>query len=158
MKSLREQAVQGVKPGDSWSFSRTFTQKDDLAFGAITKDYNPVHYEDRFVKAKNLDGRICHGLLTASMISQLGGQLAWLASSMQFDFIKPVYFGDTITCHMELKEIDDRGLGRVAAEFFNQNNACVLRADLKGILPNQEEKKILQSMLEEGDPTNKLRD
>ena len=156
MKKLRQQAVRGVSPGDTWSFSRTFTEQDTMAFGDLTRDYNPVHYDDRFIQAKGLKGPICHGLLTASMISQVGGQLGWLAASMHFDFLKPVFFGDTVTCRLEVQEINEKGFARVFAEFHNAQDQCVLKADLTGILPSQEEKEVLQSMIDEGDPTNKL--
>ncbi len=44
-------------------------------FGDITRDYNPVHYDFRWVEAKGFKGLICHGLIVGSMICEFGGQV-----------------------------------------------------------------------------------
>ena len=80
--TLRKQAATGLKPGDTFVLTRTFSQEETKAFGDLTRDYNPVHYDPRWTRAKGFDGLICHGLLVGSMICEFGGQLAWLATGM----------------------------------------------------------------------------
>src|SRR5215510_13640451 len=53
MSYIREKAVAGLKRGDSFTVSRTFTQHDTLAFADIGRDYNPVHFDQRFAEAKS---------------------------------------------------------------------------------------------------------
>ena len=93
-----KKAIAGLKRGDSFAVSRTFTEQDTMAFADMRRDYNPVHFDHRFAAVKNFRDRICHGLLVASLLTEIGGQIGWLASGMNFHFRKPVYFGDTIEC------------------------------------------------------------
>jgi 3-hydroxybutyryl-CoA dehydratase len=156
MSYIRKRAIAGLKRGDSFAVSRTFTEQDTVAFADISRDYNPVHFDHRFAEVKNFRGRICHGLLVASMLTEIGGQIGWLASGMSFRFKKPVYFSDTIECCFTIVELDDRKRAKAEAIFKNQHDEIVIEAHLTGILPDFPEKRVMEVMLTEGDPTNKL--
>jgi len=156
MTGIRHRAIEGIHVGDEFSVSRTFTEQDAIQFADISRDYNPVHLDDRFAKAKKFKGRVCHGLLVGSMLTEIGGQTGVLASHMDFVFKKPVYFGDTITCRWTFTEIDAGCRAKAEVEFRNQDEIVVLTASVKGIIPGNRERAILKSMVEEGDPTNKL--
>ena len=157
MADIRRKAIQGITVGDSFTVRRTFTEADMLTFARITRDYNPVHFDDRFAAAKKFNGRICHGLMVAGMLTEIGGQCGWLASGMNFRFKKPVYFGDTIECNLTIIEIDAKGRSRAAAVYKNQHGVVVLEADLEGVLPGVKEREVLAAMVQEGDLTNKSR-
>jgi acyl-CoA thioesterase FadM len=90
------------------------------------------------------------------MLTEVGGQIGWLASEMNFRFKRPVYFGDTIECVFTITAINASNRARAKAIYRNQNGVIVLEADLAGILPGKAEKEVLDAMLAEGDPTNKL--
>jgi len=156
MSYIRKNAIAGLKRGDTFAISRTFTEQDTIAFANISKDYNPVHFDLRFAKVKNFHGRICHGLLVASMLTEIGGQIGWLASGMNFQFKKPVYFGDTIECSFTITELDDRNRAKAEAVFKNQQDEIVIVANLTGIIPDDPEKRVMEIMLAEGDPSNKF--
>jgi len=156
MSKVRQKAIAGFKVGDHFTVRRTFTEQDTLLFANITKDYNPVHFDERFAKVKRFRGRICHGMLVASMISEVGGQMGWLASGMKFSFRKPVYFGDTISCRVTITDIDDRGRAKAEGIYQNQEGTIVLEASLTGILPRPPEQEVMRQMVAEGDPTNEL--
>ena len=156
MSSMRMKAVEGISVGDTFSASRTFTEQDVMEFANISRDYNPVHFDDRFAGAMKFNGKICHGLLIGSMLTEIGGQLGWLATEMDFKFQKAVYFGDTITLELTIIDIDENGLATSKAVFTNQNGAVVLEALVKGFAPGEPGKHIIQAMLAEGDPTNKI--
>jgi len=157
MSYIRKKAIAGLKRGDSFAVSRTFTEPDTMAFADLSRDYNPVHFDDRFAEVKNFRGRICHGLLVASLLTEIGGQIGWLASGMNFRFKKPVYFGDTIECCLTITELDDRNRAKAEAIFKNQQNEIVLEAHLTGIIPGFPEQRVMEAMLAEGDPTNRCR-
>jgi acyl dehydratase len=157
MSDMRKRAIAGLKAGDSFTVARTFTEQDIAAFADVSRDYNPVHFDDRFTAAKNFRGRICHGLLVASMITEIGGQIGWLASGMTFRFKRPVYFGETIQCRLTLTEIDDRNRATAEASFTNQQNEIVIQASVSGIIPGLPERRVMEAMMAEGDPTNKCR-
>ena len=156
MSEIRKRAIEGLKINDTFTVVRTFTEQDMVQFADITKDYNAAHFDDRFAAVKNLDGRICHGLLVASMITQVGGQIGWLASRFDLRFMKPVYFGDTITCRLTLDDIDEKGWAKATAVYQNQEGTIVLEAYLEGVLPGAAERKVLKVMVDEGDLTNRF--
>src|SRR5262249_38311353 len=135
MPDIRKRTIAGLKPGDSFSVSRTFTEQETIAFAEISRDYNPVHFDPQFANAKNFHGRICHGLLGASMLTEIGVQIGLLATGMQFHFKKPVYFGDTIECSVTITEVGDRDRAKAQAVFTNQRNEVVIDASVTGILP-----------------------
>jgi len=157
MSFIREKAVQGIQTGDQFSVTRTLAEQDVRHFADITKDYNPVHFDDRFAGTKNFCGRICHGLLAGSLITEIGGQIGWLATEMNFKFIKPVYFGDIIQCTLTITEIDNRGFARAEAVIKNQDGVVVVESVLKGMLPGKNERSVMRRMVEEGDPTNRIK-
>jgi 3-hydroxybutyryl-CoA dehydratase len=157
MSQWRRQAVEGFQPGNTFTFTRTFTREDTETFGDITRDYNPVHYDHRFSRSRNFPELICHGLLVASMICELGGQVGWLASRMDFKFVRPVFFGDTVTCRLTITAIDPDHRARAEATYVNQDGVLVLQGILEGILPGPAQTEALADLLAQGDPSNKLR-
>lgn len=156
MSHLRKKAIAGLETGDTFSITRTFSEQDVLNFAEISRDYNPIHFDERFSKVKNLDGLICHGLLVSSLITEIGGQIGWLASGMTLEFKKPVYIGDTIKCDLRITEINEKGRARAEAVFTNKNDITVLEAFLVGIVPGSQERQVMKEMVTEGDPTNKI--
>ena len=156
MTTIRKRAAQGLQVGDSFTVSRIFTHEDVIRFAAISRDYNPVHFDQRFAHVKHFDDCICHGLLVASLVTEVGGQIGWLASGMNFKFRRPVYIGDEITCEFTVVQMDDRRWAKAEGKFFNQDNEAVLDAEVFGIIPGPQEQSVLEAMLAEGDPTNKL--
>jgi 3-hydroxybutyryl-CoA dehydratase len=156
VSEIRSKAVTGLAVGDTFITTRSFSQDETNDFGHLTRDYNPVHYEERFANVKGFKGLICHGLLTGSMICEAGGQIGWLASRMDFRFKRPVYFGDSITCRITITSIEANGKAEARAIMTNQDGVEVLEAWLEGILPGPDEKEVLQAMQAEGDPTNPL--
>jgi hypothetical protein len=90
------------------------------------------------------------------MICEFGGQVSWLATGMNFKFLSPVYFGDTINCNITIKKIEENGRAEAEALFSNQNNDQVCYAYMTGRLPLYPERELLKQMIDEDDPTNKL--
>ena len=153
MSSIRNQAIDGLKVGDTFSISRTFSHQEVMAFAELSRDYNPVHFDERFAQVR-FESCICHGLLVASLLTEVGGQIGWLGSGMVYDFKKPVYVGDTITCDFTITDIDERDRATATVCFRNQHDITVIEATLTGILPNAEERRVMAAMVAEGDPTN----
>ncbi len=146
MTEIRERTLAGLSAGDSFRLTRTFTEQETLAFGQISRDQNPVHYSDDFAMAKNLNGKICHGLLVGGMITEVGGQIGWLASGMNFRFRRPVYFGDTITCEFTITEVEPGNRARAEATLSNQQGEIVIEAWLTGILPGDKEREVMAGL------------
>jgi 3-hydroxybutyryl-CoA dehydratase len=156
LNPMRQKAIEGLKAGDIFTYSRTFKKEETEQFGDMTRDYNPVHYDLRWAKSKGFDRLICHGLLVGSMICELGGQVGWLATGMNFKFIKPIYFDETTTCTITITKIEKSGKAEAEAFFFNSAGEKVCCCLMTGRLPHSHERAILAQMIAEGDPTNKL--
>lgn len=89
-------------PGESFTVERTFTREDVEQFAAVSGDTQPRHDPDA-------DGPlIVHGLLTATLPTQIGGDLEVLARSMTFEFQRPVYAGDTVRCTWTTETVEER--------------------------------------------------
>jgi len=148
MNDIRRRTVAGLNAGDTFTLTRTFTEKDVAAFTEVTRDRNPIHSSKRFVALKGFSDRICHGLLVGGMITEVGGQMGWLASGMNFRFLRPVYFDDTITCRCRLTSVDNKNRAQAEAIFTNQHDEIVLEANLFGVLPNARERQVLQDLID----------
>jgi 3-hydroxybutyryl-CoA dehydratase len=146
MNVLRQKAIEGLEEGDTFEIKRTFSEADIVQFEALSRDHNPVHSNAEYAEAKGFDGVIAHGLLTATLITEIGGQLGWLASSMSLRFKRPVYVGDELTCVWKIRGISDGN--RAQAEVIVNNSAGqpVLLAETTGFIPNDAERKRLASM------------
>lgn len=119
--------------GDTTSFSRTFTEGDVSLFIGATWDVNPLHTDDSYISQTPFKRRIVPGLLTASLLTHLGGLWAFLGSEMHFTFIAPVFIGDTITAEATIAEIDPvKHWVRLDCRCINQNGDTVLTAIVTG--------------------------
>ncbi|WDH25568.1 MaoC family dehydratase [Pseudomonas chlororaphis] len=154
MKSFRQRAAEGLQTGDRFTLSRCFSEADIQGFATLSRDYNPVHFDAEFAAARRFRAPVSHGLLTASLLTEIGGQIGWLASAMSFQFKQPVYAGDTITCHWVIQALDENGRGSAAISMTNEDGIIVLEGQTSGLVPGPKERAILMRMLAEGDPTN----
>ena len=141
--TIRSTAVKGLKQGDRFTLTRTFSQDETREFGDLTRDYNPVHYDRAWTDGKGFPDLICHELLVGGMICEFGGQVGWLATGMEFKFIRPVYFGETITCHVVLTRVEETGRAEARAEFVNPQGTLVAKCRLSGRLPGPSERALL---------------
>lgn len=154
MSGLRKRAAEGLEVGDSFRTTRTFTDDDVTLFAKISRDYNPVHFDTRFAEARNFSAPICHGLLAASLVTEIGGQIGWLASVMNFRFKGPVYVGEKIMCNWIITSIDKKGRAKASVTITKEDGITVIEADIGGVVPGFKEREVLNQMLSEGDQTN----
>jgi acyl dehydratase len=94
---------------------------------------NPYHTDERFARQTRFGKRIVPGLLTASLVTHLGGLWNFLATEMCFRFLGPVYIGDTVTATSEIVETDEaRGWVRMECHITNGEGQEVLTATVEG--------------------------
>lgn len=154
MRNARQIAIDGLRKGDRFTVTRAFTMEDIQRFAEISRDYNPVHVDLPYAQLRNFRAPISHGLLTASLLTEVGGQIGWLATGMSFRFKGPVYSGELITCVWEITDIDERGRAQASIQITNPDGEVVLEAETSGVLPGEKERARLREMVAEGDPTN----
>ena len=132
--------VEGLKVGDRAVYSRTFTEADVALFGALSGDLNPYHFDAAFAGHTRFGRPIVHGLLVGAMATHVGGQWAFLATSLQVDFLGPVYPGDTVTLEAVVESADERGRFTVRGRWVNQAGAEVARGGFSGYPPRAQER------------------
>ncbi|MBI2312187.1 MAG: MaoC family dehydratase [Betaproteobacteria bacterium] len=90
-------------------FSKTVSEADILAFGGVSGDTQPVHFNQEYASTTMFKGRIAHGMLTASLISGvLGTKLPGPGSiyiSQTLRFRAPVRIGETVHAKATVKEV-----------------------------------------------------
>jgi acyl dehydratase len=69
------------------------------------------------------------GLLTASLPTKIGGDLNYIARMATFEFLRPVFTGDTVTAEAEVASVSSSEKG--------------LRVVMKIVCKNQEGKEVL---------------
>jgi len=89
--------------GETFTVERTFTTEDVRRFADVTNDTQPIHTEPD--EAGRL---VVHGLLTGSLLTDIGGDLQVLARRMAFEFRRPVRTGERITCTWTVESVEER--------------------------------------------------
>lgn len=127
-RMVQEKLFVGAKA----AFTRTLTEADVSLFIGVTWDVNPLHTDDSYVSETPIKKRIVPGLLTASLLTHLGGLWAFLANEFHFELLAPVYIGETITAEAEVAEVSERGKIVLKCRCVNGKGEEVLRAEIKG--------------------------
>lgn len=90
-----------MKISDTISWTRNFTEDDIRLFNRVSGDEG-VHH----VKPDEQGRLMVHGLLTATIPTKIGGEMNFIAREMKFQFYRPVFAGDTITCTCTIVELE----------------------------------------------------
>jgi acyl dehydratase len=118
------------KAGERFSWTRAISEEDVRAFAALSGDKGRHHLE------RDAQGRLmAHGLLTATLPTKLGGDLDFMARTMEFVFEKAVYAGDVLVCDGLVEGVIDQSTRlkvRFAFEIRNQRGEVVLRGRSAG--------------------------
>jgi len=98
-----------MKEGMSDVYGKTVTDADIVMFSGISGDINPVHLNHEFAAATLFEGRIAHGMLTASFISTIIGTKlpgpGCIYVSQALRFKAPVKSGDTVTARVTVMKL-----------------------------------------------------
>ncbi|MFJ8511792.1 hotdog family protein [Lysinibacillus xylanilyticus] len=122
-----------LKVGDIITFERTFTVRDVELFTEISGDEGIHHI------TPDEQGRlVIQGLLTATLPTKIAGDHNVLARNTSFEFLRPVFTGDTIFCIVKIEKYERQENNRTAfvASFLckNQNEKEVLKGDVSGVI------------------------
>lgn len=123
--------MRDFKIGHTASVTKTILNEDILAYAKLSGDYNPLHMDEEYARRSQFKSRIAHGMLTASLISNILGMklpgTGGIYVSQQMQFLKPVRIGDTITCVGEVIEWNaTTRLLTIQTDCFNQRGEKVI--------------------------------
>ena len=128
-----DQPPEDLEPGSKRSWTRAIHESDILSFAELSGDKGRHHTE------RDPSGRLlAHGLLTATLPTKLGSDWNYIARTMEFDFIKPVYSGDVLTCVGTIEEVvarNTRWKVRFSFEVANQGGVLVMKGTSTGQVP-----------------------
>ena len=102
--------IEDMEIGMRRYLQKQVTDRDIQLFAEVSTDHNPVHMDDAYAMDTIFEGRIAHGMLTASLISAvIGEQLpghgaVYLGQSLKF--MAPVRPGDMVYTEVQVREID----------------------------------------------------
>jgi acyl dehydratase len=121
-----------MKVGDIVSWQRTFSADDVRLFNTISGDEGAHHV------TPDEQGRLMvHGLLTATLPTKVGGDMNFIAREMKFQFHRPVFAGDTVSCEVTIVALEPADkYTNVRSEFVcrNQNGKEVMSGYALGIV------------------------
>ncbi|QBC42339.1 MaoC family dehydratase [Iodobacter fluviatilis] len=95
--------------GLSAEYRKTITETDVVLFAGISGDNNPMHIDEEYAVKTRFEGRIAHGMLSASLISTVigtrlpGAGAIYMGQNLKF--LKPVKIGDTVTALVTVLEL-----------------------------------------------------
>lgn len=97
--------------GQSAATIRTFRQEDVVRFAHLSGDKNPLHLDPEAWVGTPFSGNLVHGVLTASLFSQLLGMelpgpgAIYLSQTLKFQ--APLYVGETVSAKVTVVKVRD---------------------------------------------------
>jgi 3-hydroxybutyryl-CoA dehydratase len=99
-----------LTPGQKiFTAGRTVTEADVTAFAGLSGDFNQIHIDADYASKGPFGQRVAHGLLVLSIVSGLAVQTGIMDRTVlafreiaEWKFSRPVFFGDTVRCEMEV--------------------------------------------------------
>ena len=121
-----------LQVGQTASVEKQIRDEDLRAFVDLTGDANPIHTDDTFAGSTFFQGRIAHGLLTASLLSTVIGMklpgTGAIYRSQTLEFLKPVRVGDSVTATARIESLDPaRNEIRLACRIDRGDGETVVR-------------------------------
>jgi 3-hydroxybutyryl-CoA dehydratase len=127
------QSIDDVKIGLSTRVTKTVSESDVYLFAGITGDFDPNHLDEEYTKKTSLGHRVAHGALIVGYTSAASTRILQDFDrpmvSVGYDrirFLKPVYFGDTLTIDYVIESIErerERTIAKI--EVKNQKDELV---------------------------------
>lgn len=131
-------SIDEFEVGMQREFTHVFTQQETEKMGDLIGDHNLFHYDGEFIQKTRFKKPIVHGMLIGGMICHFGGDIfpgpGYLAESMEFKFLKPVYFNEEIKAIGHVTAVD-RKTKRVTfkMECYNRTGEKVMEGVVVGI-------------------------
>lgn len=131
------------KIGDFVERTKTFTGENVQQFAELSNDMNPLHLDVSFAKKGLFGKRIVHGMLYATMFSELianklpGPGSIYLEQNLRF--LKPVFWNDTLTARIQIIEImKHKSLCKLQTRIYKNDAIADLVLDGDALIKFQE--------------------
>ncbi len=133
---MNEYSFNELTVGMECEFSHSFSIEQLEIFSKLSGDNNPLHTDIEFAKAHGYESCVVFGMLTASLLSTLGGVYLpgknCLIQGVDISFSRPVYPMDEILVKGKIVEIfESVGQVVIRVDMYNQKKEKVLRGKMK---------------------------
>lgn len=133
---MKEYRFEDLTEGLEESFTYAVTEERMNLFSMLTGDRNPLHTENVYAAEHGFPNRVVYGMLTASLISTLGGMYLpgkyCLIQEVDTKFVSPVYIGDELLVKGIVRELHESvQQAIIKIEITNQDYKKVVRGTLK---------------------------
>lgn len=91
-----------IEEGRVVTYERTFTPEEVEQFADLSGDEGYHH-----LVAGQSGDLMVHGLLTATLPTKIGGDIDYVARTMELNFPRPVYTGEAITCELTIESVSE---------------------------------------------------
>jgi len=138
--------------GASWvSPRRTISEADVSAFAGLSGDFNPLHVDEVFAEQGAFGRRIAHGALVLSVATGLRQQMPIFRGSLRallelrsWRFMRPVFFGDTVTVVSTVESAretskPDQGIVVQRIDVVNQDGETVQSGEMVSLVAKRGE-------------------
>lgn len=119
-----------IEINSTFSFTRTITNEDVLAFAKLSGDFNPLHIDEGFGKDSKFGKNVVHGMLMASLFSTLVGMYCpgekslYLGQTLQFRM--PLFYNETIDIKGTVtQKVDAYRILKMKTEVYRENDLIV---------------------------------
>lgn len=137
--------------GARWvSPRRTITEADVSAFAGLAGDFNPLHVDEVFAADSPFGRRVAHGGLVLAVATGLRQQMPIFRGSLRallelrsWRFLKPVFFGDTVTVVTTVQSAretsrPEQGIVVQGIEVVNQDGVTVQEGEMVSLVASRE--------------------
>ena len=129
-------SIDDIAIGLHTRLTKTVSESDVYLFAEITGDLDPNHVDEEYCRQTSLGHRVAHGALLVGYTSAASTRILQdferpmvSAGYDRIRFLKPVYFGDTLTIDYEITGIERERERTVAKiEVKNQHDQLVMVA------------------------------
>jgi len=126
-------SIDDIEVGLRTRITKTVSESDVYLFAGITGDLDPNHVDEEYARKTNLGHRVAHGALiigyTSAASTRILQDFGRPMVSVGYDrirFLKPVYFGDTLTIDYVIESVErerERTIAKI--EIKNQRDELV---------------------------------
>ncbi len=122
-----------ITVGATQVIERTFTAEEVRAFGQLSGDRGIQH------EVADAQGRLMvHGLLLASLPTQVGGQFNFLARVLHFEFFRPAWTSVPVRCEATITKLEPTSRGtRMESQWVCRDPAgeILMQGTAQGLIP-----------------------
>jgi 3-hydroxybutyryl-CoA dehydratase len=129
-------SIDDIAVGLHTRITKTVSESDVYLFAGITGDLDPNHVDEEYCRRTSLGHRVAHGALLVGYTSAASTRILEdfdrpmvSAGYDRIRFLKPVYFGDTLTIDYAIESIErerERTIAKI--EVKNQHDELVMVA------------------------------